>query len=134
MLTIEEEIQETIDSMKDTLLLTDSRLGTFLVYKNDTVISKSIDMYGEYCQAEVNILKEYLPNDFSQYVDIGTNIGYHLVAVHKETNCNVLGFEPNPKHFAVASYNSNDYPKIQIINFFDIAKIICNFDLIKSFV
>jgi FkbM family methyltransferase len=116
MLTIEEEIQETIDSMKDTLLLTDSRLGTFLVYKNDTVISKSIDMYGEYCQAEVNILKEYLSNDFSQYVDIGTNIGYHLVAVHKETNCNVLGFEPNPKHFAVASYNSKDYPKIQIIN------------------
>ena len=102
--------------MKDTLLLTDSRLGTFLVYKNDTIISKAIDMYGEYCQAEVNILKEYLPNDFSQYVDIGTNIGYHLVAVHKETNCNVLGFEPNPKHFAVASYNSKDYPKIQIIN------------------
>jgi FkbM family methyltransferase len=116
MSSIEEEIQQTIDLMKDTLLLTDSRLGTFLVYKNDTTISKSIDMYGEYCQAEVNIIKQYLPNDFSQYVDIGTNIGYHLVAVHKETNCNVLGFEPNPKHFAVASYNGKDYPKIQIIN------------------
>lgn len=116
MLDTEATIQQTIDSIKDSLLLTDSRLGTFLVYQNDTIISKSIDMYGEYCQAEVNILKEYLPDTFSQYIDIGTNIGYHLVAIHKETNCNALGFEPNPKHFAIASYNSKDYSKIQIVN------------------
>jgi FkbM family methyltransferase len=108
--------KQTIDSMKDSLLLTESRLGTFLVYKNDNVISKAIDMYGEYCHAEINILKEYLPNEHCQYVDIGTNIGYQLVGVHKETNCMALGFEPNPKHFAVASYNSKDYSKIQIIN------------------
>lgn len=108
-------IQTTLDSLKESLLITDSRLGEFLVYKNDTVISKAIDMFGEYCQAEVEILSEYL-NENSQYVDIGTNIGYHLVAVHKETNCNVLGFEPNPKHFAVASYNSREYPKIQVVN------------------
>lgn len=112
----ETRIQQTIDSMKESLLLTDSRLGTFLVYKNDTTISKSIDMYGEYCQAEVDIIKAYLPEAHNQYVDIGTNIGYHLVAVHKETNCNALGFEPNPKHFAVASYNSKDYSKIQLVN------------------
>jgi FkbM family methyltransferase len=109
-------IQQTLDSLKESLLITDSKLGEFLVYKNDTVISRSIDMFGEYCQAEVDILKGFLPNESNQYVDIGTNIGYHLVAVHKETNCNVLGFEPNPKHFAVASYNSKDYPKIQIVN------------------
>lgn len=116
MSDIETKIQQTIDSIKDSLLLTDSKLGTFLVYKNDTTISKAIDLYGEYCQAEVNILKEYLPDEFGQYIDIGTNIGYHLVAVHKETGCNALGFEPNPKHFALASYNSKDYSKIQIIN------------------
>jgi len=109
-------IQDTLNTLKDSILLTDSKLGEFLVYKNDTVISKAIDLFGEYCQAEVEILAEYLPNESSQYIDIGTNIGYHLVAVHKATNCNVLGFEPNPKHFAVASYNSKDYPKIQIVN------------------
>jgi FkbM family methyltransferase len=108
-------IQAILDSLKESLLITDSRLGEFLVYKNDTVISRAIDMFGEYCQAEVNILAEYLTEN-SQYVDIGTNIGYHLVAVHKATNCNVLGFEPNPKHFAVASYNSREYPKIQVVN------------------
>jgi FkbM family methyltransferase len=109
-------IQQTIDSIKESLLITDSRLGQFLVYKNDTVISKSIDMFGEYCHAEVEILKNYLTRESDQYVDIGTNIGYHLVAVHKATNCNVLGFEPNIKHFALASYNSREYPKIQIVN------------------
>jgi len=108
-------IQATLDSLKDSLLVTSSRIGDFLVYKNDIVISKAIDLYGEYCQAEVDILSEYL-GETSQYIDIGTNIGYHLVAVHKATNCNVLGFEPNPKHFAVASYNSKDYPKIQVVN------------------
>ena len=116
MLGTEEKIQQTIDAIKDSLLLTDSRVGTFLVYKNDTIISKSIDMYGEYCQAEVDIIAKYLPNDIGQYVDIGTNIGYHLVAVHKKTNCDALGFEPNPKHFAIASYNSKDHSKIQLVN------------------
>ena len=115
MTDIATTIQATLDTLKQSLLLTDSRIGEFLVYKNDTVISKAIDMFGEYCQAEVDILSEYLTEN-SQYIDIGTNIGYHLVAVHKATNCDVLGFEPNPKHFAVASYNSKDYPKIQIVN------------------
>jgi FkbM family methyltransferase len=113
---MDDNTKQTIESMKESLLLTDSRLGAFLVYKNDTVVSRAIDMYGEYCQAEVNIMKDYLPNENCQYVDIGTNIGYHLVSVHKETKCNVLGFEPNPKHFAVASYNSKDYPKIKLLN------------------
>jgi hypothetical protein len=116
MTEAETKIQQTIDSIKESLLLTDSRMGTFLVYKNDTTISKAIDMYGEYCQAEVDILSQYLPNDFSQYVDIGTNIGYHLVAMHKKTNCDAIGFEPNYKHFAIASYNSKDYHKIQLVN------------------
>jgi len=109
-------VQETLDSIMESLLITDSRLGQFLVYKNDIVISKAIDMYGEYCQAEVDIITRYVTNETHQYIDIGTNIGYHLVAVHKATGCKAIGFEPNPKHFAVASYNSRDYNNIQIVN------------------
>jgi len=80
------------------------------------VISKAIDLFGEYCQAEVEILTKYVTSPDHFYVDIGTNIGYHLVAVHRATGCNVLGFEPNPKHFAVATYNSREYDKIQLVN------------------
>jgi FkbM family methyltransferase len=110
-----EVIQQKLDSMKEYMELTETRAGEFLIYKNDNVISQSIKLFGEYCHAEVDIMSNYL-NEDSHYIDIGTNIGYHAVAVHKETNCNVLGFEPNPKHFAVATYNSKEYDKIQLVN------------------
>jgi FkbM family methyltransferase len=110
-----EAIQEKLDLMKESMEVTDSNVGEFLIYKNDNIISHAIRLFGEYCHAEVDVMATYLDEN-SQYVDIGTNIGYHAVAVHKETNCNVLGFEPNPKHFAVATYNSKNYDKIQLIN------------------
>lgn len=110
-----EAIQEKLDSMKESMELTDSNVGELLVYKNDNIISNAIKLFGEYCHAEVDIMSTYLDEN-SHYLDIGTNIGYHAVAVHKETNCHVLGFEPNPKHFAVATFNSKDYDKIQLVN------------------
>jgi FkbM family methyltransferase len=110
-----EVIQQKLDAMAESLELTDSRIGNFLIYKNDNVISHSIRLFGEYCHAEVEIISKYL-NEDSSYLDIGTNIGYHAVAVHKKTSCNVIGFEPNPKHFALASYNAKDFNKIQLIN------------------
>ena len=110
-----EVIQQKLDSMKDSMELTDTNIGEFLVYKNDNVISNALRLFGEYCHAEVDVMSVYLDEN-SHYLDIGTNIGYHAVAVHKETNCHVLGFEPNPKHFAVATFNSKDYDKIQLVN------------------
>lgn len=114
-MSAETTLQTTLDSMLDSMEITDSRVGEFLIYKNDSVISRAIKLFGEYCHAEVEIMKQYLSKD-SLYIDIGTNIGYHLVGVHKETGCNVIGFEPNPKHFAVASYNSRAYSSIQMVN------------------
>jgi len=119
--SVADKIQRTLDELKDSLLITDSRIGEFLVYKNDAIISKAIDMFGEYCHAEIDIIKTYITEvpemqEMAVYVDVGTNIGYHAVGVHKVTGCNVIGMEPNPKHFAVASYNSKDYGKVQIIN------------------
>jgi FkbM family methyltransferase len=114
-MSTEETLQATLDSILPSLELTDSRVGEFLVYKNDQVISKAIKLFGEYCHAEVEIMKRYLDKN-SRYVDIGTNIGYHLVGVYKEVGCSVLGFEPNPKHFAVASYNSKGIEQIQLVN------------------
>lgn len=114
-MSAEETLQATLDSMLSSMELTDSRVGEFLIYKNDSVISKAIRLFGEYCHAEVEVMKKYLDKN-STYVDIGTNIGYHLVGVHKEVGCKVVGFEPNPKHFAVATYNSKDYADIQLVN------------------
>jgi FkbM family methyltransferase len=101
--------------MIESMEITDTRIGEFLIYKNDVIISKSIKLFGEYCHAEVDIISKFL-NDKSTYIDVGTNIGYHAVAVHKQTECNVIGFEPNLKHFSIATYNSKEYEKIQLIN------------------
>lgn len=114
-MSIVEKLQKKLDELSEYTEVTESKIGDFLIYKNDNVISKAIRLFGEYCHAEVDIISKYVPKD-GNYIDIGTNIGYHAVAVHKATDSNVLAFEPNFSHFAVASYNAKQFNKIQLIN------------------
>jgi len=51
-----EVIQQQLDSMHESLEITESRVGNFLVYKNNNNISTAIKLYGEYCHAEVDII------------------------------------------------------------------------------
>jgi len=113
---IEKTIQEELDKMHPNLEITSSNVGDFLIYKNDNVISKAIRLYGEYCHAEVKVLSKFMDEKNQVFLDIGTNIGYHSVGMHLATDCQVLGFEPNFKHFSVAAYNCKLFPKIQLIN------------------
>lgn len=103
-----------IDNIKSKLDLVEARPGKMYVYKNDQFVSKAIRVYGEYCHAEIDIMKLFAEEE-AMYVDVGLNIGYHSLAVHKETDSAVIGFEPNPTHFAVAAENCKDLP-IQIFN------------------
>lgn len=100
--------------LKDHVELVDAKPGKMFVYENDQFVSRAIKTYGEYCHAEVDILKLFLDKD-SLFIDVGVNIGYHSLAIHKETGCSVVGFEPQPKHFAVAAENCKDLP-IQLFN------------------
>ena len=106
----------TIDfkNLKPKLDLVEAKPGPMYVYKNDQFVSKAIKTYGEYCHAEIDIMKLFTKKE-SMYIDVGVNIGYHSLAMHKETGCAVVGFEPNPTHFAVAGENCKDLP-IQIFN------------------
>lgn len=101
------DINETFEKLKPNLGSTDTNVGEFIVYKNDTIVSQSIALYGEYSFAEIAIMSRYL-NQESLYVDVGTNIGYHAVAVNHFIGCNVIGFEPHPHHFAVVAHNVKD--------------------------
>jgi len=105
---------QQFEKIKDHVTLTDSKLGEMLVWKNDNIISYAIRLFGEYCDAEVEIMRLYLDSE-SVYVDIGTNIGYHARAIAQRTNCSVLAFEPHPSHFTVAAINTKDLP-VQVIN------------------
>ena len=103
------QLEEQLELIKDHCILTDSKNGEMLIYKNDNTISYSIYLYGEYCDAEIGIMSKYL-NEDSLYLDIGTNIGYHALAIAQRTKSMVLAFEPHIKHFAVAAYNCQNVP------------------------
>lgn len=108
------DVNEHLDSLKSILGTTDTKVGEMLVYKNDNIISLCLALMGEYCDAEATIMSRFL-NENSIYVDVGTNIGYHALAVHQRTGCQVRGFEPHPNHFCIAAYNCRDKP-IRIYN------------------
>lgn len=103
-----------IDTLKPKLDLVQAKPGPMYVYKNDQFVSKAIRVYGEYCHAEVDIMKLFVEKE-SIYIDVGVNIGYHSLAIHKETGCSVIGFEPNPTHFIIAAENCKNAP-IQLFN------------------
>lgn len=104
-----DSISDNFDKIKDHCLLVNSKVGEFLIYKNDNTISYSIGLFGEYCDAEIEIMRKYL-NEDSLYLDVGTNVGYHARAIAQRARCAVLAFEPHIKHFTVAAYNCQDLP------------------------
>lgn len=91
-----------------------SKVGDIVVYERDAVVSYAIRLFGEYCDAEIDLMAGFLDEN-STYLDIGTNIGYHALGIYQRTKCKVLGFEPHPNHFAVAVYNTQHSP-ITLLN------------------
>lgn len=110
----QDEMAIEFDKLKPALDIVASKIGDFAIYKNDTIISQAIRLFGEYAHAEIDVMSLYLDEN-SVYVDVGTNIGYHALAIHKQNNCKVLAFEPHPNHFLVAAFNCQGAP-IQILN------------------
>ncbi len=59
------------------------RHGVFSYYENDEYIGKSLSEYGEWSEAEVNLLKQLLP-DNDNIIEIGSNIGTHTIPLAKQ--------------------------------------------------
>ena len=83
--------------------LTDTVYGKMLVYTDDPTIGRSLDLYGEYCQAEIELLKS-LSNKDTWFVDIGANIGTHTIPLSYNVE-RVLAFEPDDANFDLLSKN-----------------------------
>jgi len=94
--------------------LVETKLGPMYVYKTDHDMYKIIRTYGEYCHAEIDIMKLFMEEN-SLFVDTDINIGYHALAMHYDAKCNVVGFESNPSHFVIATENCKNLP-IQLYN------------------
>lgn len=86
----------------------------FSFYENDMVIGKSLDLYGEYAQREIDFLCMILNKNCIVY-DIGSNIGVHAVAfasVAKAVYC----FEPNQNNFRLLLKNTEKCDNVFAIN------------------
>lgn len=76
-------------------IMKECRYGTLLFNRNDTYIGKSLDLYGEYCEGEVELFNKVI-NPGDVIFDIGANIGTHTTFFARITGSKgfVLAFEP----------------------------------------
>jgi FkbM family methyltransferase len=76
-----------------------------LVLSNDTVIGRSLVVYGEWAEHELACLRPYAP-DGSTVVDIGANIGTHTLAFAQWVGAGrVISIEPQPAIFGLLTAN-----------------------------
>lgn len=69
--------------------------GTFIYNINDTFIGRSLDLYGEWAETELQILSQVLSSG-NTILDVGANIGTHTVffATKVGPKGRVISFEP----------------------------------------
>ena len=85
------------------LKLTETKYGKFIIPSDDPTIGRSLDLYGEYCDVEIEMLKS-LCESTDWFIDIGANIGYHSVAMSPHVT-RVLAFEPDADNFDILGKN-----------------------------
>lgn len=86
--------------------LTQTRYGKFLYNRNDSYIGRSLQIYGEVNELELQLLR-VLCAPASTVLDIGANIGSHTVplAQHVGPNGRVYAFEPQRVVFQLLCAN-----------------------------
>jgi len=85
------------------LKLTDTRYGKMIYPIDDPAIGRSLELYGEYCQPEIEILKKLI-TPTSWFIDVGANIGTHSVALSHFVE-RVISFEPDLDNFNILKKN-----------------------------
>jgi len=83
--------------------LTDTRYGKMIIPSEDDCIGRSLDLYGEYCQPEVEMIKS-LTNANTWFLDIGANIGTHTIPLSHHVD-RVLAFEPDVENYDMLGKN-----------------------------
>ena len=86
--------------------LVDARHGRFFVLDTDLYVSRSLQVYGEWTEAEIRLLSPMLrPGDC--VADIGANLGSHTVPFARTVGDDgrVIAFEPQPRIFQLLASN-----------------------------
>jgi len=83
------------------------KYGVFMYNRNDTFVGRGLDLYGEWCDFEIQLVRKFI--EFGDtVVDVGANIGTHTVAF-----ANLVGpaglvhaFEPQRRNFLMLAGNA----------------------------
>ncbi|MCX4028850.1 FkbM family methyltransferase [Endozoicomonas sp. SM1973] len=91
--------------MTSNIETSNTKYGEFYIIENDSIISQSIKMYGEWAENEICILKRFIKKN-SIVFDVGAFIGTHSRAFsHLAANGKVFSFEPRQELFNILSKN-----------------------------
>jgi FkbM family methyltransferase len=96
-----------------------ARHGYVLYNRNDTVIGRSIELYGEYFESEVNVFRRFVgAGDVT--LDVGANIGTHTLALARLAGPQgfVYAFEPQRLVFQTLCANMalNSLTNVHCVN------------------
>lgn len=110
------DLKPTIVSYKSVDGITTARTrytDNFHFYEKDVIIGRSIKIYGEYTQIELDLLTQYI-NENTVVYDVGGNIGYHTVAfAHRAKH--VYSFEPNLKNYKLLEMNTKNLNNVTLV-------------------
>lgn len=88
------------------ILIKQCKHGYFAYNQFDNTVGRSLDCYGEWCDEELDLLKEII-NPGDTILDVGAYIGTHTVFFAKEVGPlgKVLAFEPQRSSFQMLCTN-----------------------------
>lgn len=104
---------------EDIVEIADCRHGRMAFLRNDNIIGRSLRLYGEWAEAEIELAKVFLrPGD--TVVDVGANIGTHSIAYGLLVGDSgaVISCEPHPYMFELLSRNTrqNSPSQVRLLN------------------
>jgi len=108
-------MHETSSSLKKT----HARHGVFLYPANDAYIGKSLELYGEWSEGEVSLIRHFAGKG-ACVVEVGSNLGSHTVEIGRLVGPEgqVIAFEPQRLIFQILCTNliNNDIYNVRAFN------------------
>lgn len=91
------------------------RYGSFLIPKADVYVGEALRVYGEYSQAELDLLLQLAADQV--VVEVGANIGAHTVPLASVAR-RVIAIEPQPWVASLCAANCmlNQWPQVRVVN------------------
>jgi FkbM family methyltransferase len=81
--------------------------GKMHIYENNDLVSKSLEVYGEWAKNEILFIKEFMLKEGDSILDVGAHIGSYTLALNYLMNrkCKINSIEPDIDNFKLLKEN-----------------------------